>query len=75
MADSIKSFSPPDVGDDAHIIRRLGRAVVKQWSRLTPETHARIREQAALTEDRHLTAQLDQRIGDFINEHGWGKNA
>ena len=35
--DDANAFVPPDVGDDSHIIRRLGWAVVRQW--LLPEVH------------------------------------
>jgi hypothetical protein len=75
MKKGVTSFHPPDVGDDDHIIRRLGWAVVKQWSRLPPDAQERVREQAIFVWDKHQTVQLAQQIDAFVREHGWSKDA
>lgn len=74
MAD-IKAFAPPNVGDEEHIIRRLGWAVIRQWNELPDDVQERIREQAVFTEDRHMTVQLNEQIKAFINLHSRSGNA
>ncbi|RWE99953.1 hypothetical protein [Mesorhizobium sp.] len=70
MSDMIKGFVPPDLEEDeAHIIRRLGWAVVLQWSSLSQDARERLREQAVFTEDDHVTVQLNEQIKDFIKRH------
>jgi hypothetical protein len=65
----IKAFAPPDVGIAEHIIRRLGWAVVRQWSSLPDDVQERIREQAVFTEDKYATVQLNEQIKAFLRKH------
>ena len=70
MSEPIQAFIPPTLADDeAHIIRRLGWAVVVQWRTLSAEAQARLREQAVFTEDKYPTVQLNEQIGAFIKMH------
>jgi hypothetical protein len=68
----IKAFAPPDVSSDDHIIRRLGWAVVRQWSHLPSDAKEIIREQAVFTEIGAPTTQLNEQIKAFIRKHGDG---
>jgi hypothetical protein len=65
----IKAFVPPHVGDDEHIIRRLGWAIVRQWASLPDDLKARITEQAVFTHDKYATVQLNEQINIFIRKH------
>ena len=66
---TIKPFHPPEIGDDAHIIRRLGWAVVRQWSNLPESVQEQLQEQAVFVFDSYMTVQLDQQISIFIDKH------
>jgi hypothetical protein len=66
---AIRAEFPDYSEEDAHIVRRLGWAVVKQWNRLPPENRHTILEQAVFVEDKHLTVQLKEQIELFIERH------
>jgi hypothetical protein len=68
--EEIKGFMPPDIGDDDHIVRRMGWAAVRQWHKLPAEVQNRIRKQAVFVHDRYETVQLNEQIGIFIAKHG-----
>jgi len=65
----IKAFSPPDVGTEEHIIRRLGWAVVRQWSSLPGIAKDQILGQAVYVTDKQETVQLNEQIKAFISKH------
>ena len=68
----IKTFIPPDIGEDEHIVRRLGWAFLQQWSVIPGDVREQIRQQAVSVEDRHKTVQLNEQINAFIAKHGKG---
>lgn len=55
--------------DEEHIIRRLGTAVVLQWSSLPKEVQGRLLQQAVFVHDRYQTVQLQEQISMFISKH------
>jgi hypothetical protein len=66
----VKSFVPPDVGDEIHIIRRLGWALVRQWRNLSDEDKKLFLEQAHQTDDREVViVQLAQQIDIFLEKY------
>ena len=65
----LKGFVPPDIGDDEHIIRRLGWAAVRLWPYLPEGLQERVRGLAVATHDRHETAQLNEQIDLFLKKH------
>lgn len=71
----IQGFIPPEVGNDEHIIRRLGWAVIRQWANLPEDVKQRIREQAVFTEDRYQTSQLSEQINIFLRKHAGNSDA
>ena len=44
--DGIHPIVPPDVGDELHIVRRLGWALLYQWDRVPDDLRERLIEQA-----------------------------
>ena len=70
--DELTRFSPPDVADEGHIIRRLGWAFLRQWSVMPGDIRERVRRQALLVEDRHDAEKLDEKIQAFIARHAKG---
>jgi hypothetical protein len=67
-----KAVFPKYSEDDAHVIRRLGAAVVAQWDALPKAVRELLVEQATFTHDRHQTVQLKQTIEIFVEKHaGW----
>jgi hypothetical protein len=71
--DAFEPFIPPDIGGDAHIIRRLGWAVVRQWSALAKDVQERLREQAVFVQDDYHVARLNEQISGFIRKHAKAK--
>lgn len=63
-----RAWAPPDVGDDEHIIQRLGWALIRQWNNVPAGVQNLIREQAVFTDGRQMTFQLDR----FIRKHAGG---
>ena len=55
--------------DDEHILRRLGGAVVVQWSSLPKDIQDQLQKQAGLMADRFVTVQLKEQIQLFIEAH------
>lgn len=51
---------------EAHIIRRLGKAVVVQWDNLPEPVQALLLKQAVLMHDQVRAIQLRQKIKSFI---------
>jgi hypothetical protein len=47
-----KAFIPPPIGDQDHIIRRLGWAVVRHWSSLPGDVQADVYQQALYVQDK-----------------------
>jgi hypothetical protein len=70
---NIKAFVPPEIGDEEHIIRRLGWALVKGWPDLPEDIQRRLREQAVFVHDKFETPQLDQQISIFLRKHAGSK--
>jgi hypothetical protein len=52
--------------DEEHIVRRLGGAVIAQFSSLPKEVQTLLIEQATFMHDRHETMQLKEQIEAFI---------
>jgi hypothetical protein len=74
---AVRAFVPPPIGDDDHIIRRLGWAVVLQWSEIPAPVKRQLREQAIAIQDEN-PVQLNEQISMFIQKHGnaprpWGR--
>jgi hypothetical protein len=67
--DAIQAITPPDVGAELHIIRRLGWALLYQWDRVPADLRERLIEQAVFTQDRYQTAQLNEQIAAFVHKH------
>lgn len=55
--------------DEAHIVRRLGSAVVSLWNELPEQEREKIAQRALSVFDEYQTVQLDQQIRHFIREH------
>jgi hypothetical protein len=69
-AKETKAFVPPDVGEDLHVVRRFGWAVIKLWPVLPKDIQELIRAQAGVTEDRgNVSVQLAQQIEIFLRNH------
>jgi hypothetical protein len=62
-----KAFIPPPIGDQDHIIRRLGWAVVRHWSSLPGNVQADVYQQALSVQDKN-TVQFEE-LARFIEEH------
>jgi hypothetical protein len=73
--DGIHGIVPPDVGDELHIVRRLGWALLYQWDRVPVDLRARLIEQAVFTKDRYQTAQLKEQITAFADKHAAAFNS
>jgi hypothetical protein len=73
--DGIHPIVPPDVGDELHIVRRLGWALLYQWDRIPDDLRERLIEQAVFTKDRHQTVQLKEQIAAFVGRHAEAFNA
>jgi hypothetical protein len=67
--DGIHAIVPPDVGDDLHIVRRLGWALLYQWDRVPDDLRERLIEQAVFTKDRKQTGQIKEQIEAFVGRH------
>jgi hypothetical protein len=65
----IAAESPHYLEEDAHIVRRLGWAVVKQWNHLSPEDRHLIKEQAVIVSDGNMTVRLNEQIEIFVERH------
>ena len=63
-----KAFIPPPIGDQDHIIRRLGWAVVRHWSSLPGNVQADLWEQALFTQDGD-PVQSSEELAEFIEKH------
>ncbi len=66
--DGIHPIVPPDVGDELHIVRRLGWALLYQWDRVPDDLRERLIEQAVFTKERYQTAQLKEQIAAFARK-------
>jgi hypothetical protein len=66
---AVRAFVPPPIGDDDHIIRRLGWAVVLKWSAIPAPVKHELREQAAAVQDKSAV-QLNEQISIFIRKYG-----
>lgn len=65
----IKGTVPKYDDEEAHLVRRLGWAVIEQWKALPEEAKRRIAKQAVFVHDRHETVQLQQQIDIFIHKY------
>jgi hypothetical protein len=65
---AVEAFIPPPIGDQDHIIRRLGWAVVRHWSSLPGDVQADVYQQAIFVQDRN-TVQLSEELAGFIEKH------
>jgi hypothetical protein len=65
---AVEAFIPPPIGDQDHIIRRLGWAVVRRWSSLPGNVQAELYEQAIFVQDKN-TVQLSEELARFIEKH------
>ena len=73
--DGIHPIVPPDVGEDLHIVRRLGWALLYQWDRVPADLRERLIEQAVFTKERHQTAQIKEQIAAFVDKQSEAFNA
>jgi hypothetical protein len=64
----VNGFIPPDVGDDDHLVRRLGWALVSQWKTLPADVQGRLKEQAIFVHDKDTTS-LPEQINAFLKRH------
>jgi hypothetical protein len=64
---AVKAFIPPPIGDQDHIIRRLGWAVVRHWSSLPGDVQADVYQQALSVQDKN-TVQFEE-LARFIEKH------
>lgn len=55
--------------DDAHIVRRLGAAVVSLWHNLPEAEQEKILQKSLSVIDVHQTVQLEQQVRAFIREN------
>src|SRR3954471_24717428 len=55
--------------DEEHVVRRLGKAVVAQWSALPEPVRDRLLQQATCIHDKSLTVQVEQQIEAFIKKN------
>jgi hypothetical protein len=62
-----KAFIPPLIGDQDHIIRRLGWAVVRHWSSLPGDVQADVYQQALYVQDKNTV--LSEELASFIEKH------
>jgi hypothetical protein len=65
----IKGVIPKYAEDEAHIVRRLGWAVVEQWAVLPDDAREGILTQAAFVHDHYQTVQLKEQIDAFIRKY------
>lgn len=65
---AVEAFIPPPIGDQDHIIRRLGWAVVRHWSSLPGNVQADVYQQALLVQDQNRV-QLYEELASFIEKH------
>jgi hypothetical protein len=73
--DGVHAIVPPNVGDELHIVRRLGWALLYQWDRVPADLRERLIEQAVFTQDRYQTSQLKEQITAFADKHAQAFNA
>jgi hypothetical protein len=66
---AVRAFVPPPIGDDDHIIRRLGWAVVLKWSAIPASVKHELREQAIAVQDNNMM-RLNEQISKFIQKYG-----
>lgn len=59
--------------DEAHIVRRLGAAVVSLWDELPKAEREKIADRACHVFDEYQTVQLNEQISVFIREHAGEK--
>lgn len=55
--------------DEAHIVRRLGAAVVSLWNDLPDAEREKIASKALSVHDDYQTVQLNEQIRRFIRDH------
>lgn len=65
----VRAIVPEWDDDEKHIVRRIGAAVVFQWSNLPDATRELILQQAQLVDDEFDTVQLEQQISAFIEKY------
>ncbi len=69
-----KAIVPKYSKDDAHIVRRLGAALVAKWDDLPQDLQEMLADQATMTFDKDETVQLRQQIDAFVSKYkGWPK--
>lgn len=68
----VRSQMPKYDDDEAHVVRRLGWAVVAQWQNLTDEARNLLERQALLVDDQEKFDNLEQTIRRFIRKHEGG---
>ncbi len=54
---------------EMHVVRRLGGAILAQWTKLPPEAQRRIVEQATFVHDDDMNVQVQQQIHGLIRKH------
>jgi hypothetical protein len=65
----IKGTVPKNTEEEAHIVRRLGWAVIEQWTVLPDDVKRRILEQAVFVHDQYQTVGLKEQIEGFIRKY------
>lgn len=54
---------------EMHAVRRLGGAVIAQWTALPADVQKRLVKQAILVHDDDLNVQVEQQINVLIRKH------
>jgi hypothetical protein len=65
----INGTLPKHTEEEAHIVRRLGWAVVEQWAALPDDAKERILTQAVFVRDLYQTVQLKEQIDAFMRKY------
>ena len=58
--------------DEAHLVRRLGAAVVACWGDLPDAIRTKLVDQAKRVVDEHESDHIDEQIRTFISDHAGG---
>lgn len=68
----IKAAVPRYDESEAHIVRRLGWAIVEQWDNLPKAVRENLIEQAISINDQYETVELKQQIEAFVRKYANG---
>ncbi len=55
--------------NEAHVVRRLGAAVIACWDELSDDVRTKLVEQAKRVMDEDDSERFDEQIASFIKDH------